>query len=138
MKSENESNTPDATGMKDNASLPLEGVDGLARTTRLASARRVVNLCLFAWLAASAFGILNAPIAPLFVLAVLVAALIGVARLASALDVSSLWQFILVVAMFLPVINLLAMGLLSMRATKVLRAAGFTVGIFHSGPASAA
>ena len=131
---------PELTGVPNvsDSTTRSNGSEELARMTRLASARRIVNLCLFVWAAAVAFGTLKTVVAPLVVLVAVVAALFGVIRLAIALRVSSLWRFIFVVAMFVPVVNLIAMGWLSTRATKVLRAAGFSVGLFRATPASAA
>jgi hypothetical protein len=100
---------------------------------RMAFARRIVNMCLFSWLAMAAFHILESHfIGGLAMLIVIAGAIFAVRRLAIELGSSSLWRALFIIAMFLPIINLLVMVLLSERATKTLVAARYRVGMFSA------
>lgn len=106
--------------------------DDFGQHQDLNSGRRMVNLCMFSWLAAVAFGILPTGLGPLYVIAVLIVSLVGVTRLASALVIPKLWQFLCGLAMLIPLVNVVAMWLLSERAARALIAEGYNLGMFMS------
>ena len=58
-----------------------------------------------------------------------VMSIVGVLRVDGGLGGSALSRTLYVVSMLLPLINLIIMVTLSMRATKALRAAGYQVGL---------
>lgn len=66
-------------------------------------------------------------IVPVAAIAV-VAAIIGLLRLATGLGYSSWTQALLVILVFVPLISLLMLVMVNGRATKSLRAAGYKVG----------
>jgi hypothetical protein len=102
------------------------------RLARIAFARRIVNLCLFSWLAAQAFQILQTPISGLFILSVMAISLFGIVRLTSGLGTSSTRRVLFLLAQFVPLLNLFAMGLLSAQASRELSLAGYSVGLFEA------
>jgi hypothetical protein len=105
---------------------------------QLAAGRRVVNVCMFGWLAAAAFHITAGPLALLFFLGSTVAAVFGTRRLAEGLALQG-WRVPLAVfGSVIPVFGLLIMGWLSTRAAQALRSAGYRVGMFVSSKAGAA
>lgn len=97
-----------------------------------ASGRRIVNLCMFAWLAAGAFRVTETPIAILFFLGSTVAAVIGTLRITEGLGHSGFKRVLLVLGSVIPVAGLLVMAWLSTRSAKALRSAGYQVGLFLS------
>lgn len=101
-----------------------------------ASGRRIVNLCLFAWLAATAFHIDRTPLFAVFFLAYTVAAIFGTLRLTKGLSVGGMKRVFLVSCSAIPIIGLLVMILLGTRASKSLRSAGYQVGMFLSSRAA--
>ena len=113
---------------------PMESVmeSHQALLERLASGRRIVNLCLFSWLAAGAFHVTETPLAVLFFLGSTVAAIAGMARITDGLGLSGSRSTVLVVASAIPLIGQLVMAWFSTRAAKVLRSAGYRVGMFLS------
>jgi len=100
---------------------------------QLASGRRIINMCMFAWLAAAAFHVTETPVAVLFFLSSTVAAIIGTLRVAEDIGPSGSKRALLVVGSAIPIVGLLVMAWLSTRATKALRSAGYQVGMFTSG-----
>jgi hypothetical protein len=61
-------------------------------------------------------------------LAAVAISIVGVLRIDGGLEGSVLSRILYVIAMLLPLINLIIMFTLNMRATKALRAAGYDVG----------
>jgi hypothetical protein len=104
----------------------------LARRRRLASGRRVANLCLFAWLASGAFRVTQPPAGTLFFLCVTMASVVAVTRMASNFSTRARHEYLFAAASFIPFVNLIPMIVLSMRAAKELRAAGFSVGMLDA------
>ena len=68
-------------------------------------------------------------IGPVAAIAV-VAAIIGLLRLATGLGYPAWKQALLVILVFVPLISLLMLAMVNGRATKALRAAGYKVGFF--------
>lgn len=56
--------------------------------------------------------------------------IVGLLRLATGLGFSDATKVVLVVLAFVPLASLVMLGMLSARATKALRAAGYEVGFF--------
>jgi hypothetical protein len=98
----------------------------------LASGRRIANLCMFAWLAAATFHVIQTPLAVLFFLGSTIAAIVGTLLVTEGLDLSGSKRLLLVVGATVPIIGLLVMGWLSFRAASTLRSAGYHVGMFQS------
>lgn len=98
----------------------------------LASGRRIVNLCMFAWLAAAAFGVIQTPFAALFLLGSTVSAIIGTLRVTKGLVFSGAKRLLFVVGAAVPFIGLLIMAWISFRAEGPLRSGGYHVGMFQS------
>jgi len=99
---------------------------------RLATGRKLINLCLFAWLATAPFRVLESPVAPFFILASLLAALTGAWLVTSTRRDSSMRRTLSCIAMFVPLLNMLVMYRLSAWAAKVLRTDGYTMGMFQA------
>ena len=98
------------------------------RLKRVASGQRLIIYSLLASLASLAVqGMVGLPGLVLSIAASIMA-IIGVVRITGGLDRSTLARIVYIVAMFIPLINLIAMLLLSSQATKALREAGFQVG----------
>ncbi len=104
----------------------------LARLRRLSSGRRVANLCLFAWLASGAFRITEPPFGALFFLCVTAASVAAVIRMAAKFSTPARYGYLFIAASFVPLVNLIPVFVLSMRAGKELRAAGFSVGMLDA------
>ncbi len=104
----------------------------LARLRRLSSGRRVANLCLFAWLASGAFRITEPPFGALFFLCVTAASVAAVIRMAANFSTPARYGYLFIAASFVPLVNLIPVFVLSMRAGKELRAAGFSVGMLDA------
>lgn len=98
----------------------------------LASGRRIVNLCMFAWLAAAAFGVIQTPLAALFLLGSTVGAIVGTLRVTKGLVFSGAKRLLFVVGAAVPFIGLLIMAWVSFRAAGSLRSGGYHVGMFQS------
>ena len=60
----------------------------------------------------------------------LIASLIGALRLAAGLKVTPLWRYAIGLSMFLPPVNFIVMAVLSGRAARELREAGYAIGMF--------
>ena len=61
-------------------------------------------------------------------IACLVFAIVGIVRLVNALGSNTVMCIIAAICMIIPLVNLVTMVLMSMRATRTLRAAGYDVG----------
>ncbi len=102
----------------------------LPQLAQLASGRRIVNMCMFAWLAAAAFHVTETPIAVLFFFGSTMAAIIGTLRVTEGLGHAGLKTALLVVGAAIPIVGLLVMAWLSTCVTKALSSAGYQVGMF--------
>lgn len=63
-----------------------------------------------------------------------VVAILGVLRMTNGLDYSSGKQILFVILAFLPLLGLVMLAIISSRATKALRAAGYEVGFLGARP----
>jgi hypothetical protein len=59
-----------------------------------------------------------------------VLSLVGRLRMAGGLGISTGWQVVTVILMFIPLLNIVTLLILSTRTTQVLRQAGYQVGFF--------
>lgn len=99
---------------------------------RLGSGRRITNLCMFSWLAASAFKITETPFANLFFVGSIFAAIVGTKRIAEGLELRMGQKWIACLGAAIPVVGLLVMAWVNGRAVRVLHSAGYKVGMFQS------
>lgn len=104
----------------------------MARLRRLASGRRVANLCLFAWLASGAFQVTEPPFGLLFFLCVTAGSVAAVIRMTANLGVPARHASLIIATSFVPLLNLIPLIAIGMRAGKELRAAGFSVGMLDA------
>ena len=65
---------------------------------------------------------------------VMIYSLLGVVRICSGLGESQNKKIVFMVLAFFPIVNLVALVYLSVRASKMLRSAGWTVGLFGARP----
>ncbi|RBP51716.1 hypothetical protein DFR28_1021149 [Arenicella xantha] len=100
-----------------------------AQTERLAQGQKLIiyaMLLYFVVLFAQAFiGLLG----PLLLLGCLLMSIIGLFRVLSVLDSHIVIKILLFILLFVPLINLFVMLRINARATKRLRAEGYTVGL---------
>jgi hypothetical protein len=109
-----------------------EAID-YTRMNRVAAGQRLVIGALIASLVAAAMRT-SAPTASVVLsLIAAVVSIVGVLRVDGGLRGSMFSRILYAIAMLLPLINLIIMVTLSMRATKALRAAGYEVGFFGAG-----
>jgi hypothetical protein len=97
-----------------------------------AKGRHIVNLCMFSWIAASAFRIIETPILALFIFGSMIAALVGMLHITKGLGIKGSRRFLIVVGAALPLIGLFVMEWGSSKSSKALRSAGYKVGMFSS------
>jgi len=62
-------------------------------------------------------------------IAIVIASLVGVWKIATALGSNIVMKILAIVSMFVPLANLIVLVMLSMRASKRLKEAGYTVGL---------
>ena len=99
---------------------------------QVASGRRVINICMFSWLAAGVFHVTETPLGIFFLIGATVTALIGTKRVAEGLSLPTPMSWLTLVGSAIPLAGLLVMGWLSARAAKALRSADYQVGMFQS------
>jgi hypothetical protein len=100
---------------------------------RLATGCLIVKLCLFSWLAAGAFRILEThPFGEFYLGASIIAAFVGTKRIAAGLALSTKVKRIASLGSAVPFVGLFVMVWINARAVKVLQSAGYTVGMFQS------
>jgi hypothetical protein len=97
-----------------------------------ASGRRIANLCMFSWLAATAFRVDRTSVFSIYFVGYLVASIVGGLRLTEGLGIFGVKRFLLVVGCGVPILGLLPMAWLSTRSGRLLRSAGYQVGLFIS------
>lgn len=96
---------------------------------RVASAQKLVIYSILTYFAAMAIRALLGPVGMAVLIAAVVMGLVGSFRLCSSLGYSTLVKVILMVLMLLPLISLLVLLVLNRKATALLRAAGYRVGL---------
>jgi hypothetical protein len=101
----------------------------IERLNRVASGQRFMVLSVVVSIAATFLQPILGPFALVVSLAAAIVAIFSVIRLGLALGSSGVMCFLLAVLMIVPLVNLLVMARLSGRATKLLRASGYRVGL---------
>lgn len=96
---------------------------------RTASGQKLVVYAFLVYIAAGALRALVSPVAILLAIPALIMALIGVWRTASGLGWHVAVRILLLLLMFVPLVNLIVLLVVSGRATRALRAAGYRVGL---------
>lgn len=95
---------------------------------KVASGQKLVIYAVIVNFIASSQGKLPMLATTLAVVA-LVMAIMGILRLATGLRLSAAAKTLTVLATFIPLVNIIVLLILSSKATKLLREAGFTVGL---------
>ena len=72
----------------------------------------------------------GAPIRALMILVAVVLAVLGVVRIARALDINLIIVVLMAMGMVVPFVNLVILLIINARATRFLRRHGYTVGLF--------
>ena len=118
-----------------------EGIDSITNAIEeVASGQKLIIFSiLFAILThflvtgiAVAIGVNRGPVGVFVIMLSIVAIaipIIGLVRLAAGLGYSTGTKILLIILMFVPFINVITLLVLSSRATKILRAAGYSVGL---------
>lgn len=96
---------------------------------KVASGQKLVIFAILLYFLTIALQVAIGPMAGLLGIAVLVLALIGIFRIGSGMDFSLITKIVLVILMFVPLVNLITLFILNMRATRRLREAGYKVGL---------
>jgi hypothetical protein len=99
---------------------------------QLASGRRLIHLCLFGWLCMNVFQLSSTPLLLPMLLALTGVAVIGSARVARSLRLSSVVSIASRLGAAVPLAGLMVMGWLSSRARRELLKAGWRLGMFHA------
>lgn len=103
------------------------------RMKRVASGQRMMVWAVLGMLVSNGMtgshDLLMLGVGGLLAIVCLVFAIIGVVRLARALGSNGIMCTIAAICMIIPLANLIVMILMSMRATRALKAAGFKVGL---------
>jgi hypothetical protein len=105
--------------------------DLLASGQRIAIVAILITLVLRSILGSQ---LISPIIAALLLAAVAVYSLVGLVRMCTGLGDGQGRKILLMVLAFVPLINLIALVYVNVRATKALRAAGWTVGLFGARP----
>jgi len=108
------------------AAEPVEDdadLDSLALGQKLVIYTIIAN---FAW--AAIRGSMPPGLTGLLAIAIVITSLVGVWKIATALGSNIVMKILALVSMFVPLANLIVLVMLSMRATKRLKEAGYTVG----------
>jgi hypothetical protein len=145
-ESEDSSLSPLALSMAQNPYTPPlapvadrgdDGAESIESLNRIARSQRHVMYALLIQIAASVLARVVPQVGLLLLLAALIYAVIAVARLASALDVSVVSRVLLCVGLIIPLLSLIILAVLSARASRRLRAGGFRIGFLGAKPREA-
>lgn len=98
----------------------------------LASGRRMVNTCMFLGIASVAFKIIGTPLVIPLYLGLTLAAVLGTLQLAKGLAYTGFKLAFLVIGSVIPLLGYLLMASLGIQASKLLKAAGYKVGLFQA------
>jgi hypothetical protein len=112
------------------AGATAEPVEDDADLESLAFGQKLVIYTIianFAW--AAIRGAMPPALAGLLALAIVITSLVGVWKISSALGSNIVMKIVAILFMFIPLVNLITLVLLSVRATKRLKDAGYTVGL---------
>jgi hypothetical protein len=112
------------------ADPPATSSQDTARLNSIASGQRLLVIAVLVSFFASALRTSVGDIALLISLASMALSIYGAFRLSMALGNGVAMRIVYALLMIVPLINLIAMLMLSSRATSALRAAGYRVGLF--------
>jgi len=123
-------NNPYAAPKAKVSDTPVSGAldDELLR--RVASGQRLMIMSIVVSFLSISLQQMLGPIALLIGLVSSIVAIVGAVRLADGLGHAVFARVLWAIAMLIPVVNLICMLILSSKATRVLRAGGWTVGFF--------
>ena len=99
------------------------------KLARIAGGQRLVIYAILLNLVVFALTVAIGDIAALLYLPVLALSLVGLHRLASGLGYAVWKEVCLMVLMLIPLLNIITLVVINSRATKTLRAGGYTVGL---------
>jgi hypothetical protein len=118
--------SPPSANVSDSAAhSPLE----IDRLNRIASGQRLMIIAILVALSANLLVPFVGGFALVISFGASVASIVGAVRLAHALGSPGAVCFLFAVLMLVPVVNLVLILIMSMRATRALRAAGYQVGL---------
>lgn len=123
----------EAASRRERSQQEREEIDAGAREWQVARGQKIIIYCILLHFVLGAIERQHAlPDLVLLGLSILVAAwsLLGVVRISSGLQRSQGQKILFMVLMFFPLINLIVLVYLSVKATRLLRAAGWSVGLF--------
>jgi hypothetical protein len=101
-----------------------------AQLNRVASGQRIIIISLIVSFAVASIRSIDPRLGLMIGLITVVMSIVGALRIDSGLEGSMLSRVLYVITMLVPLINMVIMVTLSVRATKALRAAGYKVGLF--------
>ena len=107
-----------------------QSVTATQSTESVAAGQKLIIYSILLYLITIGLQMVIGDIAGLLAIVVIIMSLIGVFRLASGLGYSIGAKIGLVVLLLLPIIGLITLLVLNSRATKVLKEAGYKVGLF--------
>ena len=106
------------------------GVDASEDTEKVRSGQKMLIYAILLNFVNFALQAAGTPLLGLLVaLTALVMSLVGIFRVASGMGFGIAVKILLVILMFVPLVNLITLLILNSRATKLLREAGYTVGL---------
>jgi hypothetical protein len=126
--------TPPSSRVADVADGDLESIESLNRVAR---GQRQVMFALLAEIAASVIARAAPQIGLLLLIAAFIYSVVALLRLTSALGISIVSRVLLCVGLLIPLLSLLVLAVLSSRASRRLRAAGFRIGFLGAKPRGA-
>ncbi len=104
-------------------------VDSTADMTQLASGQRLVIYGILIYVGAAVLPATIRPLVVVLCMAAFVVSVVGIIRLAWGMGHSLVVKILLLVSMLVPLVNLIALLVMSSQATARLRAAGYKVGL---------
>ena len=110
----------------------MSALPPLSQLQQLASGRRIVNMCMFIGIAAGAFQISKTSFAVFVYLGLSLVAIVGTLRLSKGFSFSLAKATLMAIGSVIPFVGYLVMAWLSFRAAALLKAAGYSVGLFQA------
>ncbi|WP_172205348.1 hypothetical protein [Niveibacterium sp. COAC-50] len=108
---------------------PVESSNERARLNRIASGQRLIVISILVTLGAAALAAAVGVLGQALQVVGLLVSLWGTYRLASALSGATWITVLCLILMVIPLVNLITMLVLSSRATRTLKKAGYKVGL---------
>jgi vacuolar-type H+-ATPase subunit I/STV1 len=126
--------TPPSARVADVGDGDRESIESL---NRIARGQRQVMFALLAQIAASIIVRASPQIGLLLLIAAFIFSVVALVRLTSALGISIVSRVLLCLGLLIPLVSLLVLAVLSSRASRRLRAAGFRIGFLGAKPREA-